>query len=84
MVDLLLESLQKRLRDRQLGVQVTDGAKQFIIENGYDPVYGARPLKRFIQQKVETLVARQIIAANPQPDTVFVVDTDGEKLILKQ
>ena len=83
-VDLLLESLQKRLRDRQLGVQVTDGAKQFIIENGYDPVYGARPLKRFIQQKVETLVARQIIAANPQPDTVFVVDTDGEKLILKQ
>ena len=84
MVDLLLESLQKRLRDRQLGVQVTDGAKQFIIENGYDPVYGARPLKRLIQQKVETLVARQIIAANPQPDTVFVVDTDGEKLILKQ
>ena len=84
MVDLLLESLQKRLRDRQLGVQVTDGAKQFIIENGYDPVYGARPLKRFIQQKVETLVARQIIAANPQPDTIFVVDTDGEKLILKQ
>ena len=83
-VDLLLESLQKRLRDRQLGVQVTDGAKQFIIENGYDPVYGARPLKRFIQQKVETLVARQIIAANPQPDTIFVVDTDGEKLILKQ
>ena len=68
-VDLLLESLQKRLRDRQLGVQVTDGA---------------RPLKRFIQQKRETLVARQIIAANPQPDTVFVVDTDGEKLILKQ
>ena len=83
-VDLLLESLQKRLRDRQLGVQVTDGAKQFIIENGYDPVYGARPLKRFIQQKVETLVARQIIAANPQPDTIFVVDSDGEKLILKQ
>ena len=83
-VDLLLQKLESRLREKQLSLQITDSAKQFIIENGYDPVYGARPLKRFIQQKVETLVARQIISSNPEPDTVFVVDTDGEKLILKQ
>ena len=82
-VELLLENLEKRLREKQLSINVTDSAKQFIIENGYDPVYGARPLKRFIQQKVETLVARHIIAADPKPDTVFVVDSDGEKLVLK-
>ncbi|MBE6886900.1 MAG: ATP-dependent chaperone ClpB [Ruminococcaceae bacterium] len=82
-VDLLLASLEKRLREKQLSLRVTDKAKQFIIENGYDPVYGARPLKRFIQQKVETLVARQIIATDPVPDTVFVIDSDGEKLTLR-
>ena len=81
-VDLLLANLENRLKEKQLSVKVTDKAKQFIIDNGYDPVYGARPLKRFIQQKVETLVARQIIASDPKPDTVFVVDSDGEKLVL--
>ena len=81
-VDLLLENLRNRLADRQLGIVVTERAKQFIIDNGYDEIYGARPLKRFIQQKVETLVAKQIIAADPQAGTVFTVDSDGTQLVL--
>ena len=81
-VDLLLENLRNRLADRQLGIVVTERAKQFIIDNGYDEIYGARPLKRFIQQKVETLVAKQIIAADPKAGTVFTVDSDGTQLVL--
>ncbi|MBQ9845730.1 MAG: ATP-dependent chaperone ClpB [Oscillospiraceae bacterium] len=82
-VDLLLENLKNRLADRQLGIVVTDAAKQFIIDNGYDEIYGARPLKRFIQQKVETLVAKQIIAKDPKGGTVFTVDSDGTQLVLE-
>ena len=82
-VDLLLENLKKRLAERQLGIVVTDAAKQFIIDNGYDEIYGARPLKRYIQQKVETLVAKQIIAADPKAGTVFTVDSDGTQLVLR-
>ena len=81
-VDLLIENLKRRLADKQLGLVITDKAKLFIIDNGYDPIYGARPLKRFIQQKVETLIARQIISTDPKGGTVFTVDCDGEKLIL--
>ena len=81
-VDLLIENLKHRLADKQLGLVITDKAKLFIIDNGYDPIYGARPLKRFIQQKVETLIARQIISTDPKGGTVFTVDCDGEKLIL--
>ncbi|MEG1896067.1 MAG: AAA family ATPase, partial [Oscillospiraceae bacterium] len=72
-VDLLLEKLSERLKDKQIGIKVTTAAKQFIIDNGYDPVYGARPLKRYIQQHLETLLARAIIKDDPLPDTVFVV-----------
>ena len=61
-VDLMLNSLRKRLEDKQLSLTVTDAAKDYIIANGYDVNYGARPLKRWIQQKVETLLARKIIA----------------------
>ncbi len=81
-VDLLIENFKQRLADKQLGLIITDRAKSFIIENGYDPVYGARPLKRFIQQKIETLVAKQIISTDPKCGTVFTIDCDGEKLIL--
>ena len=81
-VDLLLENLRNRLADRQLGIVVTEKAKQFIIDNGYDEIYGARPLKRFIQQKVETLVAKQIIATDPKAGAVFTVDSDGTQLTL--
>ncbi len=82
-VDLLLENLRQRLNEKQLDISVTKEAKQFIIDNGYDEIYGARPLKRFIQRKVETLVAKEIIAKDPKPGTVFTIDSDGESLLLK-
>ena len=80
-VDLLLEKLRKRLEDKQLELEVTDAAKECIVAQGYDVNYGARPLKRLIQSKVETLVARKIIADDPAPDTVIRIDYDGQKMI---
>ena len=76
---LQLRDLQKRLEDRQLRLRVTDAARENIITNGYDPIYGARPLKRYLQSKVETLVARKIIRDDPEPDTEIVIDVvNGE------
>ncbi len=78
-VDLMLKNLQERLKDRELSVQVTDAAKDYIIDQSYDPAYGARPLKRFIQRKVETLVAKRIIAGDVEPGQTLNVDcVDGE------
>ena len=72
-INLLTASLAKRLEDRQLGLEITDEAKEYIADEGYDPVYGARPLKRFLQSNVETLAAKIIIAENPAPGSVIVV-----------
>ena len=80
-VDLLLEKLRKRLEDKQLELEVTNAAKECIVAQGYDVNYGARPLKRLIQSKVETLVARKIIADDPAPGTVIRIDYDGQKMI---
>jgi ATP-dependent Clp protease ATP-binding subunit ClpB len=82
-VDLMTAKLAKRLEDKQLSLTLTPAAKDFIIENGYDPVYGARPLKRFIQHKLETLIARAIISDTLEAGDTVTVDSDGEKLILK-
>ena len=82
-VDLLLKKLRKRLEDKQLELHVTDAAKKFIVEQGYDVNYGARPLKRLIQSKVETLVAKKIIADDPAPGTVIEIDYDGQKMTCK-
>ncbi len=73
-VDLMLHELQQRLDDKQLRLLVTDTAKQALIDEGYDPVYGARPLKRLIQRKVETLLARYLIAHDVLPGTQLTVD----------
>ena len=81
-VDLLLQDLAKRLAARQLVLVVTPQAKDFIVDAGYDPVYGARPLKRYIQSKLETLVARAIIAQNPAPGTELRVDVRDGALAL--
>ncbi len=80
-VDLMLKSLDKRLADKQLSVEISDRAKQYIIDSGYDPVYGARPLKRFIQSNIETIVARWIIAKDPVPGTVIKIEYDGNSLV---
>ncbi len=73
-VDIMLAHLSSRLEDRQLSVNVTEAAKNYIIDEGYDPVFGARPLKRFIQSKVETLIARKIIAEDIEPYSTLTVD----------
>lgn len=83
-VDLMLEDLQKRLRDKQLTVELSDMAKNHIVEEGYNPVYGARPLKRFIQSKLETLIAKIIIKGDIKQGDTLIVDYDGEKLVVKE
>ena len=77
-VTLMLKGLNQRLADRQLKVELTDAAMNAVIDQGFDPVYGARPLKRFIQSKIETLVAKRIIAADVKPGDVLTVDVDGD------
>ena len=82
-VDLLIADLNKRLAARQLKVDVTDAAKEYIVDEGSDPLYGARPLKRYIQGRVETLLARKIIASDIEPDTVLVIDRNENGLYVR-
>ena len=81
-VELQLKKLRSRLADKQLELEITDRAKEYIIDNGYDPIYGARPLKRYIQSKVETLIARCIIRGEPAEQDTLVVDADDTGLTL--
>ena len=83
-VDLMLGELKKRLADKEVGFAITDAAKDYVIDNGFDPNYGARPLKRFIQRKIETLIARKLIADDVAPGSTLTVDYDGEKLICRE
>ena len=80
--DIAVDSLSERLADSRITVKITDRAKDFIIESSYDSVYGARPLKRFLQSEIETLIAKKIIADNVAPDSVITVDYDGRRLII--
>ena len=82
-VNLMLDDLRKRLKDKQISISVTDSAKEYIIEQGYDPNYGARPLRRFLQRKAETLIAKKIIAGNIMPGTTLVLDFNGNELIIE-
>jgi ATP-dependent Clp protease ATP-binding subunit ClpB len=82
-VDLAFGALRARLEEKRISINVTDAAKDFIIEAAYDPIYGARPLKRFLQSKVDTLIARKIIAEDLRPQTVMKIDFDGEKLFVE-
>ncbi|MEG0852365.1 MAG: AAA family ATPase, partial [Angelakisella sp.] len=82
-VELLLQNLAGRLADKQLKLTVTDAAKEFIVDQGYDPVYGARPLKRFIQNTAETLIARMIIGGELAPDATLVLDCENDELVCR-
>ena len=78
-IDIMVESLRKRLADRALKLDITDAAKQLIISRGYDPLYGARPLRRYLQASVETLIARTILSGELSAGTTITVDAvDGE------
>lgn len=77
-IDLLIKSLAQRIEERRLHLEVTDAAKDVIIEGGYDPVYGARPLKRYLQSKVETLLAKKILESDLESNSTLIVDAkDG-------
>ena len=82
-VDLMVADVNRRLEDRELKVELTDNAKTFVTDHGYDPTYGARPLRRYLQKNVETLAARIILEGNISEGQTIVIDTDekGEKLI---
>lgn len=82
-VDLMVADVNKRLEDKELSVELTPAAKEFITENGYDPTYGARPLRRYLQKHVETLAARIILRGDIHQGQTIVIDVaqDGEKLI---
>ena len=80
-IDLMMADLNKRLVDRELHVSLTERAKEHIAEAGYDPVYGARPLKRYLQKHVETLSARLILADKVKMGDTITIDYDGDKLI---
>ena len=82
-IDIMLDSLKKRLADRSLGLEVTDAAKELIIERGYDPIYGARPLRRYLQSSLETLVARKILSGDLDADSVITVDVENGELICR-
>ena len=82
-IDLLVADLGKRLADKRLKIGLTQDAKNLILEQGYDPMYGARPLKRFLQSRVETLIARLIIASDPPEDSLLLVDVENGELTVK-
>ena len=82
-IDIMLESLRKRLEEKTLGLEVTEKAKELIIERGYDPVYGARPLRRYIQTSLETLIARKILSGDFPADSTITVDAKNGELICR-
>ena len=77
-VDIAIKSLSERLRDRRVDISVSDSARDFIIESSYDPIYGARPLKRFLSSRIETLIAKKLIEYDVAPDSKIEIDYDRE------
>ena len=82
-IDLQLDSLNRRLEDKRLHVVLTDAAKDLVLESAYDPMYGARPLRRYLQHTVENLVGRKIIAGEVTPDSTITVDRQGDELVIQ-
>lgn len=82
-IDILINNLNKRIADRDLSISLTDSAKQFIADNGYDPVYGARPLKRYLQKNIETMVAKEILSDKLDAGDHIIVDFENNGLITR-
>ena len=83
-VNLLIDDLNKRLVDKELKIELREDAKDFIVDNGYDPAFGARPLKRYVQKTVETLVAKLILAGDLNTGDTIVIECDGSGLVAKR
>ena len=82
-INLLINDVNRRLEDKELKVVLTDSAKDFIVEHGFDPMYGARPLKRYVQKSVETLAAKLILAGNVSTGDNIVIDCENNGLVAK-
>ena len=82
-IDLLLKDVNKRLEDKELSIELTDAAKNFVVEGGYEPMYGARPLKRYLQKHVETLAAKLILQGDIGSEDVILIGVEGDKLTAK-
>ena len=80
-IDLLLKDVNKRLEEKEISIQLTDAAKDYIVEHGYDPVYGARPLKRFLQKHVETLAAKIILSGEIASQDNILIDVEDNRLV---
>jgi ATP-dependent Clp protease ATP-binding subunit ClpB len=81
-VDLLIEDVRRRLSDRRLSLELSEPARLFIAREGYDPVYGARPLRRFIQREVETRIGRALVAGEAEEGTTIVIDVEAGQLTI--
>ena len=82
-LDLLIADLNKRLAEQEISVELTNSAKNYLITNGYDAIYGARPLKRFVKKKVETLIAREIIKQTILPKQKVTIDCKNDELVIR-
>lgn len=82
-LELLIKDLDRRLEDKQIKLELTQNAKDYLIDNGYDEIYGARPLKRFVQKKLETLIAKKIVMQEILPNTMVIVDYKDNELLIK-
>ena len=82
-IDIMVESLRRRLADKGLKLIITDTAKALIIDRGFDPLYGARPLRRFLQSSVETLIARRILSGDVAAASTLTVDVDNGELVCR-
>ena len=82
-IDLMMDELNGRLIEQEISLKLTEAGKNFVIEGGYEPMYGARPLKRFLQKNVETLAAREILSGEVQGGDTIVIDAQDGKLVTR-
>ena len=83
-IDILMEGLKKRLADKTLKLEVTDAAKSLVIERGFDPIYGARPLKRYLQSAAETLIAKEILRGDLPGGSTLLLDAENGELTCRK
>ena len=82
-IDKIIKEINVRLEDRHISIKLTDKAKKYIIDNSYDPVYGARPVKRYISKNIETLIAYYLIDTNSKANKELTIDVENDKFEIK-
>ena len=82
-IDIFIKSLANRLKEKDIDIEITDSAKEIMVREGYDPVYGARPLKRYIGNTLETMIARKLIAGDIYNGCTIVVDGENDNISIK-